>query len=124
MGISTKAWTTRAFAMACSAAAVCATTPAAAGPLDDLGMRSSVGSMLYLHLPLGASQSLRSGTFNFVLKNEFASSAPGLERDKTTNPNPSTTSFNLMNLELGLSGRPKSLALTGLTALGNTPPNK
>jgi len=123
MGISTKAWTTRAFAMACSAAAVCATTPAAAGPLDDLGMRSSVGSMLYFHLPLGSSQSLRFGTFNFVLKNEFASSAPGFEREKPTNPMSANTSFNLMNLELGLSGRPRSLALTGLTALG-TPPNK
>ena len=125
MGISTRALANCALGIACSVAAVCQSAPVwAAGPLDDFGGPSSVGSMFYFHLPLGSSQPVRDGTFSFVLMNELTSSHPAFQREKGPSQDQAATNFNLMDLKLSLSGRFRSFALSGLTTLGENPPNK
>ena len=123
--LSARALATCALGIACSAAVVCQSVPAwAAGPLDDLAARSSVGSMFYFHLPLGSSETVRGGTFSFVVNNDLASSYPAFQHEKGLGPDHAITRLNLMNLQLSLSGRFRSLALSGLTALGNGTPEK
>ena len=124
MGISTRTLAVCILRMVC-AVSTCSTAPAlAAGPLDDFAARSSVGSMFYFRLPLGpAAQSARGGTLGFMLKNELASSYTLFQKEQRSYPERATSSFNLMDLKLGMSGRFRSLTLGGLTALGTSPPN-
>jgi hypothetical protein len=124
MGISARTLAVWSLRIACVVAAWLTTPAWAAGPLDDFAARSSIGSMFYFRLPLGSpADTVRGGTLNFVLKNEFASSYVFL-REQMSYPGRATTSFNLMDLKLGLSAQFRSLAIGGVTALGDASLNK
>jgi hypothetical protein len=124
MGISLRTLAVWSLRIAC-AVSVWLTTPAwAAGPLDDFAVRSSVGSMFYFRLPLGShADTMRGGTLNFVLRNEFVSSYV-FQRELNSYPGRATTSLNLIDLKFGLSTEFHSLAIGGVTALGDASSNK